>query len=90
MKPNFMHLGQLLKILNCSSPEKGVGKDPFFRNVEFLFENNNKGPSAISLETQFHASRLIIEDFAIPSPQKKEGRALILKFYLRILIGVPM
>ena len=69
MKPNFVHLGHLLKILKFSPPQKRGGEDPFFENFEILFGNFNKG-TYINLETKFHASRSIIEDFEIFTPQK--------------------
>ena len=54
-----MHLGQLLKILKFLG-----GEDPIFEKFKILLNNINKGLH-ITLETKFHASRSIIEDFEI-------------------------
>ena len=69
------------------------GEDPIFEKFEILLDNINKGLH-ITIETKFRASRSIIEDFEIFTPPKKEGGRTpflkILKFYLGILIRVPI
>ena len=64
-----MHVGQLLKIFKFSPPKKKGGEAPFFEKLKILFENINEG-LYITLETKFRASRSIIEDFEIFTPQK--------------------
>ena len=68
-----MHLGQLLRILKFF---RG-GEDPLFENLKILFHNIIEC-LYITLDTKFHPSRSIIEEF-----EKKflGGRAPILKIF---------
>ena len=83
-----MHLGQILKILK----NLGGGRTPILKILNFfeiLFDNIIEC-LYITLETKFHPSRSIIEDFDFFRGGGRTPFLKILNFFFIILIRVPI